>query len=272
MLVTFKEENHRYESDPPQKWISSTKIVERYCEDFDKWGMAERCSKSKMSKWFGMPPVDIVGAWEVENERSTTAGSKFHAKQEAKAIAAKVKHHRGQPLWVKATPTIGGIKIARDQQLEPGCYLEHICYSAEHGIIGQTDLMLTDGKYVDIADYKTNKEIKTQSYNMVKRGIPTYMLGPMGQWEDCNYWHYTLQCSIYMRLALLCNPLLKPGEISLYHVQFKVKEKDKYDFPILLLDSNGDPIVERVKKYSCPYLEKETEIIFEEIKKLNHAA
>lgn len=270
MIVTFKEENHRYESDPPQNWISSTKIVEAYSRQFDEILMSERCSASKKGKWSGMDPVIIRMLWDKENNRSTTDGSKFHSKQERKAIAAKIKHHRGQPLWVKATPTIDGIKIARDQTLNPGCYLEHICYSEEHGIIGQTDLMLTDGEYVDIGDYKTNKEIETESYSMRKYGQPECMLDHMADYEDCNYNHYALQLSIYMRLALIKNPLLKPGVLTMHHVQFVVESRDKYNFPTLLLDAQGDPIVDKVKNYIVPYMEKETAIIFDYIKTRIH--
>jgi len=269
MVVIFKEENHKYESDPPKKWISATKIVEMFSEPFDSEEMAWRCAESKKSKWFGMDPAIIRAYWDSENERSTTAGSKFHLHQEKKAILGQTKWHRNKRLWVCATPTIGGIKIAREQRLESGCYLEHICYSEEHGIIGQTDLMLADYEFVDVGDYKTNKEIKKQSYSGEKYGKPTYMLGPMSKYEDCNYWHYTLQLSIYMRLALIKNPLLQPGELLLYHVQFKVESRDRFDFPILSSDSEGNPIVEKVKKYSVPYLEKETAEIFEFIKAKN---
>lgn len=72
-----------------------------------------------------------------------------------------------------------------------GCesYPECIIYNLENALSGMVDRVERDGLFLDITDYKTNIEIKTEAFmkqTMKILGIP-----------DCSYWHYTLQMSIY---------------------------------------------------------------------------
>ncbi len=254
--VRFTEENHRYESNPPQLWTSSTKVAGWCMNEFNAVEQSIKSSQNINSKWYGIDPEEIQQIWINENLRSTTVGHKFHLNQETKALSQRVKEWRGKKLWVLGTPTIDGVKTARSQRLGIGCYLEHICYDEEYGVCGQTDLTLCDDEYVDIGDYKTNKEIKMLGYGW-KYGNEQMMLPPLSHLSDCNFNEQAIQLSVYMKLILKKNPHLKAGKLNTYHVQFDVLTYDKWGYPDQVRMHEGYPVVKSVKKYDLPYLEKD---------------
>lgn len=268
MVVTFTEENHHYESDPPCYWISSTKIAGLCSNEFDAVQQSVTSSHNHGSKWFGIEPEAIQEIWVKENLRSTTVGHKFHAHQERKALSKHTKDWRGKKLWIFGTPTIDGIKTARKQELEIGFYLEHICYDEETGACGQTDLLACDGEFIDIGDYKTNKEIKRLGYGW-QYGNEKMMLPPLQHLGDCNYNEQSIQLSTYMTLALKKNPHLKPGKLNTYHVTFETLSYDKWGYPDeIRVDKDGNPVVQSVKIYDLPYLKDEVDVLLKEIQKL----
>jgi hypothetical protein len=224
-------------------------------------------SRNIKSRWFGLKPRQIVQLWEDENNRSTEAGHWWHSKMEKRAINIGEKEHRGKIIKVFETPTINGIKLARNQELIDGIYPEHIVYNEEYGVCGQTDLPLVADFVLDIGDYKTNKNLKFTSYGH-EWGNPRMMRGPVSHLEDCNVIHYTLQVSIYMKLILLKNPKLKPGDLKLIHVEFEKKGCDKYGFPILK-KINNQYVVEKITKHKVPYLEKEASDVLKYISRGN---
>jgi hypothetical protein len=255
MIVTFKEEGHIYESIPAISWTSVTKVVHEFTQPFDERKEAIRSSQNHRSKWFGMNPDFIQKLWKNEKDRSTTAGSWWHLKREQWAINKGEKLHRGKIIKVLPSPFIDGVKVARDQRLEDGIYPEHLIYNEKIRVCGQSDLVFVSNGYVDISDYKTNKEIKFQSY-VDRWGVSQKMLAPVSHLDDCNFYHYALQLSIYMKLILIKNPHLKAGKLELIHVNFGVERYDEYGFPILKKKKNAY-ICEKIVKYPVPYLEKE---------------
>jgi ATP-dependent exoDNAse (exonuclease V) beta subunit len=64
----------------------------------------------------------------------------------------------------KPNDLTNGTKTAPSRKLEPGVYPEHMVYLKSAGICGQSDLVEVVNGRVNIIDYKTNKEIKTESY------------------------------------------------------------------------------------------------------------
>jgi hypothetical protein len=255
MKVTFKEDGHVYESIPAVSWTSVTRVVEMFCPPFDELIQARKSAQNPNSRWFEMPIRKIVKLWQKERDRSTEAGSWFHHKMELKALKAGKKEHRGRMIPVYASPFVDGVKVARDQVLADGVYPEHLIYHDEIGVCGQSDLVFVADGYVDISDYKTNKEMKIRSY-IDRFGQSQRMLPPLEHLDDCNFYHYALQLSIYMKLILMKNPALKPGKLTLIHVIFELQGTDQYGFPVLKRDENGY-IVKEIVKYDAPYLEDE---------------
>lgn len=254
MKVTFKDEGHIYESFPARSWTSVTTLVETFIEEFDAAKQAAMSSRSHKSKWFGIPPHKIVQIWNQENERSTRIGGIHHTWMESMALKRRTKLHRDEIVEILPSIVENGVKIARDQKLAPGVYPEHLIYNEKLGIAGQSDLVYVADGYVDIDDYKTNKEIVENSFGFPHN--PRMMLDPVANLMDCNYWHYALQLSIYMKLILLKNPDLKPGRLRMIHFQFEVIKRDRFGFPIIKM-KDGHPVVEKRTEYILPYLEKE---------------
>lgn len=261
MKVRFIDKGHKYQSLPAIKWTSVTKKVEQYVPHFDDVFESERCSLNHKSKWYGIEPVEIRRLWEAENKRATDCGSWYHDMMERKALAAGKKIYRGIELPVYPPIMMPGYKLAPEQSIKPGIYPEHFMFSESHGICGQSDLVYRYGNVVDIDDYKTNKELKTRGYGW-KYGDPAMMKGIMSHLEDCNYNHYSLQLSIYMKLILLKNPMLKPGRMRIYHVEFENEGYDQYEFPILKRTADGGYVVKGGTWHTVPYLKKEVDMIF----------
>ena len=83
------------------------------------------------------------------------------------------------------------------------------------------------------------------------------MTGPCCHLDDCNFYHYALQLSIYLYIILKHNPRYKPGKLSLHHITFEEEGVDKYGYPVAKRDSQGNPIVKEVVPYDVPYLKDE---------------
>ena len=144
-------------------------------------------------------------------------------------------------------------------------YPEHMVYLKSTGICGQSDLVEVVNGKVNIIDYKTNKEIKTEGFTNWE-GITEKMLDPISHLDDCNFNHYALQLSIYMYIILKHNPKLKPGRIFIHHITFEQEGEDKYGYPIAAKDSDGNPIVKDVIPMAVPYLVDEVISILHYIK------
>lgn len=250
MKVTFKEEGHLYESFPARSWTSVTRLIERHTNEFDAPRQARISAQAPSSKWFGLDPEDIEAIWDRENKRSTDIGHIYHADMEQAAIEREYKKHRGKIIQVFPSLIENGIKVARNQHLEDGVYPEHIVYHEKIGAVGQIDLPMVANGFVDIDDYKTNKKIEMESFN------GQMMKGPLSHLPDCNYWHYVIQLSTYMELILLKNKHLQPGKLQLKHVDFEIKKRDHYGFPVIQM-VDGLPVVAAKTTYEIPFLREE---------------
>jgi hypothetical protein len=138
-------------------------------------------------------------------------------------------------------------------------------YLKSAGLCGQADRVEVINGYVNIYDYKTNKEIKTQSY-VNWEGISDTMLPPVNNLGDCNLNHYALQLSFYMYMIIKHNPRLKPGRMIIEHILFKEAGRDAYDNRVVLYDEMGEPVVDEIVKYEVPYLKTEVINIINHLK------
>jgi hypothetical protein len=260
MAIQFEEESHKYSSIDGDNilWNSVTSVVGLYKEPFDKQGVAEKCSKSKKGKWSGIDKDTIIKLWEKEADRACTLGTFYHKQREDELLSCETIQRYGETLPVIA-PVIdqNGIKIASAQRLTPGIYPEHMVYLKSIGICGQSDLVEVSGNQVHITDYKTNKEIKSESFTNWE-GKSKRMLAPLTHLDDCNLNHYNIQLSLYMYIILKHNPNLQAGSLVIHHITFEEEDdKDEYGFPIILKNENGDPIVKTVTIYHLPYMKTE---------------
>lgn len=259
MSVIFKPENHSYESlDPNEriKWTSVTTFVGLFKQKFDPVKQSVKSSKNPKSKWFGMDPLEIQAHWAKETDRAVSNGSFYHDQRESDLLELDTIEKAGRALPIIKPIYNNGVKQAPVQRLTEGIYPEHFVFLKSAGICGQSDKVEVIKDTVDIIDYKTNKEIKKESFRNWE-GISQKMTGPCAHLDDCNFNHYSLQLSIYMYIILKHNPTLKPGKMFLHHVIFEKIGEDQFGNPILKLNEQGEPIVKTVVPYEVPYLKTE---------------
>jgi len=255
-MIVFNAADHSYKSidDENINWISVTTLVSHFKKPFDAKKIAEKVSKKKTSKWYGIEPSIIQQIWNGEADRSTTLGTWYHNQRESDLCSLASIEREGVTVPVfKPTEVKEGVKVAPSQKLEPGVYPEHMVYLRSVGICGQSDLVEVVNGKVNIIDYKTNKEIKKESFVNFE-GKSEKMNPPVDSLDDCNFYHYALQLSIYMYIILKHNPKLKPGRIFLHHITFEIESEDDWGYPVTKLDENKEPIVKEVIPISVPYL------------------
>lgn len=268
MKITFDQTTHTYRNEENVEFTSVTKLLSRYKQPFDQQQVALKASRNKKGKWYGFKPEEIVDIWRRESERSIQLGNWYHDQREKDLLEYKSLSYNSTTLNIY--PSIfddAGNKVSTDQKLEEGVYPEFLVYLPSVGIAGQSDrITIANGK-VDVLDYKTNKEIKTQSFRNYE-GISQKMLYPLSHLDDCNLNHYTIQLSIYMYIILKHNPQYEPGELTLQHIIFEEDfDRDPYGYPIYLRDERtGDYIVKEVIPYTVPYLKDEVISLLEHYK------
>jgi hypothetical protein len=259
MSLTFKEKGHKYESIDPNEnieWTSVTSLIHKFQEPFDAEKIAERSSKSKRSKWHGISPERILEIWANENKRAIDLGSYYHNQREIGLLECDTIQREGFDLPIIPPKVNDGLKYAPDQKLIAGIYPEHFVYLKSAGVCGQADRVEVVNGFINIYDYKTNKEIKTEPY-INWEGIRKTLQPPMSHIDDCNLMHYTLQMSTYMYIMLKHNRKLRPGKMVIEHIVFEKEGDDEFGYPIIKYTEDGNPIVKEVVPYDVPYLKEE---------------
>ena len=269
MAITFTAETHKYEStnDEERKidWLSVTSLVGLFKKPFDQKAIAEKASKNRNGKWYGMTPEEIIKVWRGETHRAVNLGSWYHDQRESELLMCDSLERAGVELPIINPIEQDGVKIAPDQTLTPGIYPEHLIYLKSAGVCGQADRVEVMPDVINLFDYKTNKEIKKEGFTSWD-GVTQKMLGPCSHLDDCNFNHYALQLSVYMYMMLKHNHNLKPGKMQIHHIVFEKSGEDEFGYPITALDSLGDPIVKEVIPYDVPYLKREVQDVFKYIK------
>lgn len=261
MSLIFEPKSHSYTSSDPTdqtRWISVTTLISGLKQPFDSNNIAKKSAVNKRSKWFGMSIQEIQDVWKKESDRACTLGNWYHDQREQDITNCDtiVRYDKTLPV-IKPMVDENGLKVASSQKLMDGIYPEHMVYLRSAGICGQSDLVEVANGLVHITDYKTNKEIKTESFRNWE-GISQKMNQPVSHLDDCNLNHYNLQLSIYMYMILKHNPQLKPGKLIIHHIMFEEEdEKDEYGYPISKLDAEGEPIIKEITPYEMPYLKDE---------------
>ena len=269
MSIIFNAEEHSYKSLNPEEninWVSVTTVVSSLKKPFDAKAVAQKVTKKKNSKWYGLDPVIVQQIWDNEANRSTTDGTWYHNQREDDLCSFASIEREGVTVPVfKPSGENAGMRTAPLQKLDPGVYPEHMVYLKSAGLCGQSDLVEVVNDKVNIIDYKTNKEIKMKGYTNWE-GITEKMLLPVNSLDDCHFNHYALQLSIYMYIILKHNPKLKPGNIFIHHVKFEIEREDNWGYPIGKKDENGDPIVKEVTVIPIPYLIDEVQAVIHYMK------
>lgn len=247
--VCFSEPTHTYWNENDNgKYVSVTTLIHRFTTPFDsdwwsKYKALERLipaenwkveKKSLLNTHkidseiltlyniseldFNKAQQDILDEWDKTNKESCERGTKIHAQLE------NSMYKMGANVSLKKFG-IGG-KFVCDKgrtelDLENGVYPEYlISRESPDGVLriaGQIDLLIKQGNELTIADYKTNKEIKQHSFFDSKSRKTVRMKYPLGNLEDANYWHYTLQLSTYAWMLQKINPNFIIKDLIMIH-------------------------------------------------------
>lgn len=252
----FTESNHSYISPVTGlKYTSVTTLIHQYAPKFDAHTIAikyvakrterklieDLLAKYVISKDSLLESFKDIGhvetvkrLWIKENDRSCIQGTKYHKEKENIDLA---------------TIKVGQVPVdIEDLYLLPdGTYLELLIWNNELGIAGQADKVIieTIGKdrWVQILDYKTNKEIKNYNYLDKRNGTPVineYLLAPVNYLCHCNYNLYQLQLNLYGWLLTQFGFKIKGGEI------IHVTDNDK----IYPLNNHQNDIEAIIKDYT----------------------
>lgn len=229
--MRFIQDKHLYLNDSDEQYTSVTTLIKKYEPEKDWDAIAEKYAK-KVKK----TKEQVQAEWKAAGKEATDKGTAFHDRMEKKYITAGTCTIEDEDCEVCGSPIIEGIKYAKPLKLEKGIYPELLIYSHKYKIAGQADLVeIVRGK-INIKDYKTNKEIKKESFSNWKTG-PEKMKYPLNNLQNCNFWHYCMQLNIYMYMLKAHNPKLKQGKMEILHVvNTDTEEIQVYQVPDLQKD------------------------------------
>ena len=202
----FEEEPHIYwwlnsQGERCQARISMTSLIHSYSQPFDKEKVSQIVAKKNNTT-----KEEILKLWEFENDFSKVKGTHIHAYNEylwknKKYCYPKEKviNEFGidvlEPIWENLTKIADKFyKDFKDRLIPIG--LELVIGDEEYSVCGSVDFLCYSIKLnsLIIIDYKSNKEIKLNSYKEQK------MTGCLSHLEDCNYIHYSLQLNGYQHI------------------------------------------------------------------------
>jgi hypothetical protein len=194
----FIENGHYYLCNGKRVGISTTGLIGQYENHFDSETISQQVADKR-----GISQQEVLEEWRIENLHSTIKGSFIH--------------EFAQSLWEGKEYIFDYSKVPKEididrlksdiNKLIPQAINFYNDYKNMYELIGceiylgdedfdecgATDQILYN-KYtggIAIIDYKTNKEIKQESYKHKK------MLIPLHKFDDCNYVHYSIQLSGY---------------------------------------------------------------------------
>jgi len=201
--IELIEPGHRYilKSDPEFKFTSCTAFIDYFFKPFDKIAIANKLTATHPN-YKGMSPETLIAQWD----QVAVSGTNIH-----KEIEDYIKNNSAPELH-KSKSAIEMIKKIDlcAFEIQP----EVRVYSKEIGLAGSIDLLIYDKrtKQYHIRDWKTNKKIEMKSYGN-KVGTHSATSDIM----DCNYYHYSLQLSLY-RFILENYYGLKIASTSICHL------------------------------------------------------
>lgn len=221
--VGYKDDVHTYEHvGTKEKYVSVTTLIHHFVPEFkaDYWSdyKAIKDTLEKAKKWWFFknsaggwenvvnyykgnihmvaPPYreeiairkqQYLDKWEKEKNDACELGSKIHLELENAAFHSQQLRDDEEVTYRASQNDILALQDFDSNHFYP----ELLIYNDKYKVAGQADKVFKEGKYVDIHDYKTCKEISTEGF----RGET--FLEPFTHLPNANYWIYRLQLSTY---------------------------------------------------------------------------
>lgn len=188
LQIRFTEADHRYVDEMGRDYTSVTTLIHGAFPQFDVDATAPITAAKR-----GISVEQIKAEWKANGERASRSGTRMHENAEYQILGQFDRLHRPEDdaerirfaqIWKEVDTMQGSFPL-----IEP----EKIVFSPRFRIAGSLDLWAK--KQVNgwlIGDWKLIKELKRDAYRN-ETGIifPTMLL------PNCNFYHYSLQLSIY---------------------------------------------------------------------------
>ena len=244
--VIYSDVTHSYiDKKNNQKYTSVTQLIGNYKQPFnDKfWSAYKACEallppedfyslkqillKTKVwdrkyleayeidAKAFEDKRAEILQSYQTNKEIACERGTSIHEVQENLFYNndSKIKKYVGGG---KFDVKKGYYKLDLERAVYPE-FLISYDFDDYLKVAGQIDLIIKDGNDITIIDWKTNKKIDQESYFDRNTKQRQMMKFPLNNIQDCNFYHYTLQLSLYAYLLEKINPKFKIKKLIIVH-------------------------------------------------------
>ena len=218
--VIFHETGHRYTNEVGEEYISVTTLRDLYKKEYDSpyWSTYKAIKdvledknefevykvqaggwKNVVQFWsqdsiYQDEVLDrvkyYIDLWDKQSEEGKKNGTFKHKQRENLIIQNKFvpggsAHNRHKHLSVITSP------LMDFNPNTEGVLAEVLVWSDKHMVAGQVDKVEKEGIWLDIKDYKTDKEITKEPF------MYATMLHPISEVPDANFFHYQVQMSLY---------------------------------------------------------------------------
>lgn len=264
--VIYNDEKHLYLSKKDGgKYVSCTTLIHSYTQPFDSnfWSSYKACEailgdsfkflKSKLlsnkiwkdsyldeynvdRKEFKTKKAEILQSYSDKNKEACEHGTAEHEKRENMFYQKDEKRIKSLGFGGQINVKKGTQKFNEWQTIYPEILLS---YEVDQylRVCGQADCVFLKDKDITIIDWKTSKSIDKDSYYDKVAKKKQMMLHPLENLPDSNFWHYSMQLSLYMYMIQRANPKFKCKKLMIVHIDRNNKETE----------------------YECPYLKEEVE-------------
>ena len=256
--VFFNDEKHEYrDKRDGSKYISVTQLVGNYKPHFDEnfWSSYKAMEAiMNPTEWSVLKPIllqtkiwndkflttykvdktiflnkkqEILNSYDEKRKQSCEIGTAIHLEKELEWYVPdpNVKKYG---LGGKFVCEKGHYVLDIDKGVYPEFLISHD-FGEGLKVSGQLDLLIKDGNEIHIYDYKSNDSIDKQSYFDRKTKSHQMMKYPLNNVMDSNYWHYSLQLSLYFYLLKQKNPEFVLKKLALIHIDKTTRKETVYD-------------------------------------------
>lgn len=185
--IFFDEEPHIYYIDGEALKQSVTGIIHSYFPHFDADKIAYFTNRKHFnnpdSKYYQMTIPDIKELWEMNRDEAAAAGTKLHKDIEDFFNGIKI---------INESKEYGFFTNFRNDYPDLVPYrTEWEIYDEDLKLAGSIDItFINEDGTITLGDWKRSKEI-------VYENRREYGSGPLKEYSNCNYIHYSLQLNVY---------------------------------------------------------------------------
>lgn len=192
--ITFEEKTHKYWSVIDNKeirYVSGTTFVHKFIPEFDEMRVSAMVAKKR-----GVTQQEILDEWHQKRDESCYFGTKVHETAEDVLTSRPFRNvpqtPRDEIVFNRAKSFATKFKNELDI-----LGVEQIVFDHRLKIAGTIDLLARSRKdgTILILDWKTNDTIKRE--NSFEK-----CLYPINHLDNCNFYHYALQLSLYQYLLI----------------------------------------------------------------------